>query len=102
MLARSSAVGRSFNNLISSKLGCYSLLKLSRGSEEISEFINEKKESVLKRGWRYTERGKCRGGRGEVSWCYQSCAVQGPRSNESWKSQNAQIFYSLYAFILKL
>lgn len=51
-----SSVERSFNNLASSKTGCYTFSKLSRGSKEISEFINEKKESVLKSGWKYTEK----------------------------------------------
>lgn len=61
----SSTVGRSFNDPASSKLGCYSFLKLSRGSKEISEFIDEKKEGVLERGWRYTEKeGKVQGWKG--------------------------------------
>ena len=47
--ARSSTVGRSFNNLASNRLGCYSFSKLSEGSKEISAFIDEKKESSEER-----------------------------------------------------
>ena len=40
-------------------------MKLSRGSKEISEFIDEKKESVPKRGWRCTEKeGRVQGWKG--------------------------------------
>lgn len=43
------------------------MLFQSRGSKEISEFINEKKESAssLRRGWRYAEKeGKVQGWKG--------------------------------------
>lgn len=99
MLSRSSAVGRSSKDLTSSKLECYSFLKLNRGWKEISGFIDEK-GSVPMKGWRYT-------GKEEVQGWKEKSAARGMESrelgnNDSCKSQNAHRFYSLYALILKL
>lgn len=102
MLSRLSTAGRSFNDLASSKLGCYSFLKVSRGSKEISEFI-DKKESVPIRGWSYTEKeGKVWDWKGSFLGAARSVEFRELGNNESCKSQYVQRFYSLYAFILKL